>query len=146
MKLPKIEVTYTEFKSSNYMNDIEGLIEQNKFNSEEFDYFFEVYEDDKVVVFANVYGCDLEEEDVTSGVGRVFQVETAVLVKDIHNSQSLYKMYRLGDSDLPPKLNQLLQNKPVWKADELFRLGVKEILDAYTGFEYDYSWFDYVNQ
>lgn len=87
MKLPKvkIDIEWNELNSDKRIKDIEGLMEVNKLNNNDFSYFFELHEDENAVVFVNVSGYDLEEEDIESGIGRVFQTETAIIIKKADN-------------------------------------------------------------
>lgn len=141
MKIPKLVVTYDEFTSDNRIENIENLIEEKRFDDGEFDYFFEVYEDDLVVVFAFLYAFEMTERDLEEGNGRVFQVETAVLVKEPHPSHH-GKIYYMGDNDGWGNISELLKNSPVWTKDELKKIGVESFQDADSGFpnRYDYEW------
>ncbi|MET3505531.1 hypothetical protein [Halalkalibacter oceani] len=140
MKLPEIEVEYIEKLSEMKINDIDQLIIENKFNDNNFDYYFEMYENEEVVVFANLTGYPLEEDDISSGVGRVFQIETAILVKDVKNSQYLNQMFYMGDNDGFSTLGHFLNNKPVWTKEKLKEAGVKKFESSFIGFPYEYRW------
>lgn len=142
MKIPKVIVTYDEHISKKRITNIEELIEQNRFNDDEFDYFFEVFENDLVVVFAFVYGFELTQEDIDKDYGRVFQVETAVIVKDKEYPSYHGTVHYLGDNDGWGGIQELLKDSPVWTKDELRDLGVKVFRDVGVGFpdKYYYEW------
>lgn len=142
MKIPNITVTYDERISKNRIANIEELIEQNRFNDDEFDYYFEVFEDELVVVFANLAGYELTEEDIENKLGRAFQIETAVIVKDQNRLEYSDTIYWLGDNDGWGKAQELLSDKPVWTRDELGDIGVKSFQDSPMGFpdKYKYDW------
>ncbi|MDY7043636.1 hypothetical protein RVS70_05395 [Virgibacillus sp. M23] len=139
MKLiDNVIVNYKEHKSDDRIEDIDKLIEENRFNDDGFDYYFEVHEEDDFVVFANVAGYELLQEDIDSGCGRVFQVETALLVK---KENIIYYLENDGFKSL-----NFLKNYPVWTSGKLRKAGVKGFQDAGINFPYrNFYWKDYVN-
>lgn len=143
MKLPKvkIEIEWNELNSDKRIEDIEGLMEVNKLNNNDFSYFFELHEDENAVVFVNVSGYDLEEEDIESGIGRVFQTETAIIIKKADNVKLINELRFRGDynGDMLDELN----NKPVWTLDDFEKAGVKLNVNGYDPF--GYSWYDYID-
>ena len=148
MKLPKvkIDIEWNEFNSDKRIEDIEDLMEANKLNNNDFSYFFELHEDENAVVFVNVSGYDLEEEDIESGIGRVFQTETAIIIKKADNVKLINELRFRGDynGDMLDKLNNLLKDKPVLTLDDFEKAGVKLNVNGYDPF--GYSWYDYIDE
>lgn len=148
MKLPKvkIDIEWNEFSSGKRIEDIEGLMEANKLNNNDFNYFFELHEDENAVVFVNVAGYELEEEDIESGVGRVFQTETAIIIKNANNVKLINELRFGGDynGDMLDELNNLLKDKPVWTLDDFEKAGVKLNANGYDPF--GYSWYNYIDE
>lgn len=148
MKLPKvkIDIEWNEFSSGKRIEDIEGLMEANKLNNNDFNYFFELHEDENAVVFVNVAGYELEEEDIESGVGRVFQTETAIIIKNANNVKLINELRFGGDynGDMLDELNNLLKDKPVWTLDDFEKGGVKINVNGYDPFRY--SWYNYIDE
>lgn len=142
MKLPIVDLKYKENISTNCIENIEELIEQSRFEDNEFDYYFEVFEDDLIIVFANLAGYELTEEDIENKLGRAFQVETSVIVKDQNGLEYSDTMYWLGDNDGWGNVQELLSDKPVWTRDELVSIGIKGFQDSPLGFpdKYKYDW------
>ncbi|AMR10759.1 hypothetical protein CHCC20441_3847 [Bacillus licheniformis] len=145
MKLP-IDIEWNEFSSGKRIEDIEGLMEANKLNNNDFNYFFELHEDENAVVFVNVAGYELEEEDIESGVGRVFQTETAIIIKNANNVKLINELRFGGDynGDMLDELNNLLKDKPVWTLDDFEKGGVKINVNGYDPFRY--SWYNYIDE
>ncbi|MCY8565636.1 hypothetical protein [Bacillus sonorensis] len=127
------------------IEDIEGLMEANKLNNNDFSYFFELHEDENAVVFVNVSGYDLEEEDIESGLGRVFQTETAIIIKKADNVKLINELRFRGDynGDMLDELNNLLKDKPVWTLDDFEKADVKLNVNGYDPF--GYSWYEYID-
>ncbi|WP_026579484.1 hypothetical protein [Bacillus sp. SB47] len=148
MKLPKvkIDIEWNEFSNGKRIEDIEGLMEANKLNNNDFNYFFELHEDENAVVFVNVAGYELEEEDIESGVGRVFQTETAIIIKNANNVKLINELRFGGDynGDMLDELNNLLKDKPVWTLDDFEKAGVKLNANGYDPF--GYSWYNYIDE
>lgn len=148
MKLPKvkIDIEWNEFSSGKRIEDIEGLMEANKLNNNDFNYFFELHEDENAVVFVNVAGYELEEEDIESGVGRVFQTETAIIIKNANNLKLINELRFGGDynGDMLDELNNLLKDKPVWTLDNFEKAGVK--LNANGHDPFGYSRYNYIDE
>lgn len=142
MKLPIVDLKYKENITTNRIENIEELIEQNRFVDNEFDYYFEVFEDDLIIVFANLAGYELTEEDIENKLGRTFQVETSVIVKDQNGLEYSDTMYWLGDNDGWGNVQELLSDIPVWTREELVSIGVKGFQDSPLGFpdKYKYDW------
>ena len=144
MKLPKvkIDIEWNEFSSSKRIEDIEGLMEANKLKNNVFSYFFELHEDENAVVFLNVAGYELEEEDIESGVGRVFQTETAIIIKNANNVKLINELRFGGDynGDTLDELNNLLN----WTLDDFEKAGVKLNANGYDPF--GYSWYNYIDE
>ncbi|AVI45382.1 hypothetical protein BL14DL4_00114 [Bacillus licheniformis] len=111
------------------------MMEANKLNNNDFNYFFELHEDENAVVFVNVAGYELEKEDIESGVGRVFQTETAIIIKNANNVKLINELRFGGDynGDMLDELNNLLKDKPVWTLD-----------NGYDPF--GYSWYNYIDE
>lgn len=145
MKLP-IDIEWNEFSSGKRIEDIEGLMEANKLNNNDFNYFFELHEDENAVVFVNVAGYELEEEDIESGVGRVFQTETAIIIKNANNVKLINELRFGGDynGDMLDELNNLLKDKPVWTLNDFEKGGVKINVNGYDPFRY--SWYNYIDE
>ena len=140
MKLIKhINIEYDNFVSNRKIEDVDILVEDNRFSKDSFNYFFELHENEDIVVFANLGGYELEEEDIESGYGRSFQIETALLVK----KENI--IYYQGDNNGFNSLS-FLNDVPVWTTLDLYHIGIKEIKDAGLGFPYNERWEDYVKQ
>lgn len=135
-------IVYKDINSQNYftsIQQIEDLIKKEKFTNNEFYYYFEMYEDDKVVVFANLAGFELSEEDIELEWGRPFQIETAILVKEN------MEIYFLRDNDGVNEYLKSFINKPYWTNETFENVGIKIAGDAGIGFRYrGLYWEDYI--
>lgn len=100
----------------------------------------------KCCSFVNVAGYELEEEDIESGVGRVFQTETAIIIKNANNVKLINELRFGGDynGDMLDELNNLLKDKPVWTLDDFEKGGVKINVNGYDPFRY--SWYNYIDE
>lgn len=140
------EIVYKEIKSYNSFSDVDKLVEDNRRSDNYFNYFFELFEDDNVVVFANLAGFKYspEKDSYDKEWGRTFQIETALYVKNHPDYKN--KVYYLIDNngfDSLSKLNGL----PVWTKEEFIEEEISNIVDAPVGFPFgngDYFWGDYV--
>jgi len=137
--IKNIVYEYETHISNRKILDVDGLVQEYRYSDDEFEYFFQTDENEDVVVFACLAGYPLEEDDVTTGVGRVFQVETAILVKK--DSDYRGNVYLLGDNNGYATLSSL-NYLEVWSKQELLTiLGEGKILDASAGFPHgEYSW------
>lgn len=144
MKLPKIRtiVDYTDYRSKNTMPNILEQIEAYRFKEDPFDYFFEVFENETVVVFAALSGYDLMEEDITEGYGRAFQLETLVVAKNPEDPQWCGKAIWMGDNNGYDRADELLGNLPVWTMSELRAAGILEFkqMSRSVPEAYRYDW------
>lgn len=118
------------------IEEIEKLMDGNKYNNNYLNYYFELHEADDIVIFANLTGYELDEEDIKTGLGRIYQIETAVLVKNE------MKVYHIGDNDIKEEYIKLLINKPVWTKESFEQAGIalSGLTDAYN----DEAWQFYV--
>lgn len=133
MKLVR-EILYKEFKTLEVTKDLEKEVEAFRsivFGS--FNKFIELFENDEVVVFANLYSFEWDKEH-----GRTFQIETATLDKTTMN------LSYHGDNEGPDMVSKL-DGKPEWTSDGLIGIGVNKIGDAPRGYPHRvYRWQNYI--
>ena len=146
MLIPYIQVHHKKHTSDKNILSVENYVRENKFSEDDTMYYFEVYEDNNVVVFANFYCFELLQEDIDSGDGKPFQLETAVYVKDVKGGVLFNRLYHLGDNDGWGGYDKKLSHFPVWTKEELYDLGIEGFTDSFPGFpnKYVYSWKDYI--
>lgn len=127
MKLVR-EVVYDSFASPFSSNDVRAFIEKEQVKSirdkdYDFDYYFEFFETDRAIVFANVY--NLRDSEGSP----ILQIETATVDK------STKKLIKHVDNDGYTPIN-VLNNLPIWTMKDFNDIGVTDGGDIYRGYEH----------
>ena len=104
------------------IDDIEKLMEEKKLVDEDFHYFFQLHEDDEVVVFVELLGYDVDDYAIETG-SRSYMLETAVLDKTRN------QLHVRGDTNAEVDYS-FLNKYPVWSEKELTKLGIKVLIDS----------------
>ena len=127
MKLIK-EVVYESFSSPFATDDARQFINSEQVKSirdkdYDFDYYFEFFETDRAIVFANVY--NLRDSEGSS----IFQIETATVDK------LSKKLIKHVDNDGYTPIDAL-NNLPIWTMGDFNKIGVSDGGDMYRGYEH----------
>lgn len=129
MRLPKIikKIEWYGIHSNEYIEDIQSVIKFSEKNNNELNLYFEVFEDDHVVIFCHI---DAESDyDKSSDRERLILCETVWIdKKDVIKQDGKIILYTLNDYGFIDNMNELLKDKPVYRCMQDISKNVMGIL------------------